>query len=67
MKVTRASDSKDHQKLFLIASEIGCPKENVRKFLWLINAPASLTAFIQIADNLRQSFGNPPIINISQK
>jgi len=56
MKETDPPEIKDHENLLKIASEVGCPKDHVRKLLWLINAPASLTAFIQIADNLRQCF-----------
>jgi len=56
MKATGSPEIKDHENLLQIAFEIGCPKEHVRKLLWLINAPASLIAFIQIADNLRQLF-----------
>lgn len=56
MKETGSPEIKDHENLLQIACEIGCQKAHVRKLLWLINAPTSLIAFIQIADNLRQLF-----------
>ncbi len=55
MKQTSPAESKDHLFLRSLAGDLEIDEQSVRNLLWKINAPASLTSFIQIADNIRQA------------
>lgn len=48
-------ESADHKHLRSLASQMGVKEDVVRELLWKLNAPDSLTAIIQIADNIRSS------------
>jgi len=54
MKFIAPAESADHKALISSAVNMGFSELSVRRLLWLINAPASLISFVQIADNLRQ-------------